>query len=112
MFCLFDITTKQVQGFFAKAPQERQRRDQDRNRWRRFVEFAKVWEEARLAGNFLDTLEKQSSDPEATYDGRSAAEWMTWARERRDAFDPSRWNIDDLWADLASVTAWEYRDRH
>jgi hypothetical protein len=71
-----------------------------------------MWHEARLAGDFLDEIEEQSSNPEVSYEGRSAAEWMTWARERRDAFDPSRWNIGDLWTDLASVAAWEYRDRH
>ncbi len=93
--------------------EERRRRDQDRNRWRRLVELAKLWQEARLAGDFLDALEKHSpAQPEATYDGRSAAEWMAWARERRDAFDPSKWSSDDLCTNLASVTAWEYRDRH
>lgn len=63
----------------------RERQDQDRNRWRRFVEFPRLWEEARLAGDFLDAMEKQSLDPEAKYGGRSAAEW---------------------------ITAWEYPDRH
>jgi hypothetical protein len=69
-------------------------------------------DQARLAGDFLDALEKQSPDPEITYDGRLAAEWMTWARDRREAFDPLRWNVGDLWTDLASVTAWERRDHH
>jgi hypothetical protein len=49
--------------------EERERQDQDRNRWRQFVEFARLWDEARLAGNFLDELKKQSVDPVATYEG-------------------------------------------
>jgi hypothetical protein len=92
--------------------EERERQDQDRNRWRRFVEFARLREEARLAGKLLDALENQKPDPDSTFDGRSAAEWLAWARERRDAFDPSLWNVGDLWSDVASVTAWEYRDHH
>jgi len=66
----------------------------------------------QLAGDFLNAIVKQASDPGGRYEGRSGAEWIAWARERRDAFDPSRWNVGDLWADLASVTAWEYRDCH
>jgi hypothetical protein len=92
--------------------EERERQDQDRNRWRRFVEFARLWEEARQAGNFLDELEKQSFHPEATFEGRTAVEWMTWARARRDTFDPCHWKSEDLWTDLASVTAWDYRQNH
>ena len=92
--------------------EERERQDQDRNRWRRFVEFARLWEEALLAGKLLDELEKRKPDPDSTYDGRSAAEWLAWARERRDAFDPSLWNVGDLWSDIASITAWEYRDHN
>jgi hypothetical protein len=92
--------------------EERERRDQDRNRWRRFVEFARLWEEARLAENFLDELEKQSFHPEATFEGRTAVEWMTCARARRDTFDPCHWKSEDLWTDLASVTAWDYRQNH
>ena len=95
-----------------RCREERERQDQDRNRWRRFVEFARLWEEARLAGDFLDELEKRSVDPEATYEGRTAAEWMSWARERRDIFDPCHWKSEDLWTDLASVTAWDYRQSH
>jgi hypothetical protein len=95
-----------------RCREERERQDQDHNRWRRFVEFARLWDEARLVGNFLDELEKQSVDPEATYEGQTAAEWMTWARERRKFFDPCCWKSEDLWTDLASVSAWDYRQSH
>jgi hypothetical protein len=65
-----------------------------------------------LEGELDPVVADFQRDPEATYEGRTAAEWMTWARERRDIFDPSRWRSEDLWTDLASVTAWDYRQSH
>jgi hypothetical protein len=85
----------------------KEREDQDYNRWRRFIEFARLWEEAQLAGNFLQALEKIPQVPEETYGKRTSAEWMNWAWERQQAFDPTNWNIASIWKDLASVTAWE-----
>ena len=85
----------------------KEREDQDYNRWRRFIEFAKLWEEAKLAGNFLQALQQQPAEPNVPYGERTSVEWMDWARERQQAFDPSKWSIASLWRDLASVTAWE-----
>jgi hypothetical protein len=85
--------------------EEKERLDKDHNRWRRFVQFAKLWEEMRLAENFLDALEKQPVESEVTCGEWTPVEWMTWARERQQAFDPSRWN--EIWKDIASITAWE-----
>jgi hypothetical protein len=90
--------------------EEKQKRDQDSNRWRRFIEFAEAWREAQLAGDFIKVIGQQSTDREVLYDGKSAADWLAWAQERRNALDPSCFEIGDLWADLACVTAWEYRD--
>ena len=47
-----------------RCREERERQDQDRNRWRRFVEFAKQWKDAQLAGCFLAELKRQSIDAE------------------------------------------------
>jgi hypothetical protein len=92
-----------------KRTEAREKRQQDENRWRRFVEFAGRWEEAELASRFLEVLEQSPGDDEKTYGGRTTAEWLTWAREKRDAFDPTRWAPGDIWSNLASVTSWEYR---
>jgi hypothetical protein len=91
--------------------EERERQDQDRNRWRRFVGYAEAWRDARLAGDFIEALATSSNDPDVLYDGKSAAEWMAWARERRNAFDPLRWSIGEIWTDMASVTHWDCHDQ-
>ena len=92
--------------------EEKEKQDQDRNRWRRLVEYAEAWREAQLVGDFIDALVAFSGDPQALYEEKSTVEWIAWARERCDAYNPLRWNIDDLWADIASVNAWNYRDSH
>jgi hypothetical protein len=89
-----------------KRREAKEREDQDYNRWRRFIEFARLWEEARLAGDFLRALEQDAAEPEALYGGRNSAEWMNWARERQRVSDPANWEIVVLWKDLASVSAW------
>jgi urease accessory protein UreF len=92
-----------------KRAETREKRQQDENRWRRFVELAGRWEEAELASRFLEVLEQSPGDSEKTYGGRTTAQWLAWAREKRDAFDPTRWAPADIWSNLASVTSWEYR---
>ena len=87
--------------------EEQQKQDQDHSRWRRFIQFAKLWEEAQLAESFLDALEKYPLDSETTYGERTAVEWLKWARERQRAFDPLRWDTAGIWKDLASITAWD-----
>lgn len=92
-----------------KRQEAEERNRLERNRWRRFVELAGTWEEALVASRFIEALERLPKDVEETYGERTAAEWLSWARERRDAFDPTRWP-GDVWANLAEVTSWEYRD--
>lgn len=81
----------------------------ERNRWQRFVELAGTWEEALLASRFIEALERLPKDVGEIYGDRTTTEWLSWARERRDAFDPTRWP-GDVWATLTEVTSWEYRN--
>src|SRR5262249_39934543 len=71
-----------------KREEERAKQRQDQNRLRRLIELAGHWEEACLARRFIEALEKLPGDPERIYGSRTASEWLTWARERCDAFDP------------------------
>jgi hypothetical protein len=93
-----------------RCREERERQDQDRNRWRRFVQFAKQWKDAQLAGSFLAELKRQSVDAEGEYGERPIAEWISWAEQCCDAFDPTHWNVGDIWTDLGAVTARDYPD--
>jgi len=52
-----------------KKRREEHERQQDRNRWRRFIEFAKLWQEAQLARDFLAALERLSPEPEGSFWG-------------------------------------------
>lgn len=88
---------------------EKEEQDQDRNRWRRFVQYAKLWRQAQLAGELISALEACLPHADALYGGKSADEWLTWARERRDAFNPTNWDIASLWTEIASITAWDSR---
>lgn len=88
----------------------RAQRQQDNNRWRRFLELAGRWQDAALAAQFVEALQQLPTDDEKTFGGRTAAEWLLWARKRCKIYDPLRWAPGDVWMNLASVTSWEYRD--
>ncbi len=88
---------------------EKQEQDQDRNRWRRFIQYAKLWRQTQLAGELISALEACIPHADTRHGGKSAEEWLTWARERRDAFNPSNWDIAALWTEIASITAWDTR---
>jgi hypothetical protein len=96
----------------ARRREERDRQARDRNRWRRFIELAKQWKDAQLAGCFLDELKRHPCDPEIKYGERTLAEWISWAEDHRNAFDPGRWSVGDIWGDIESVTALDYPDCH
>jgi hypothetical protein len=72
------------------------------------VEFAKAWRDARLASEFINELERRSSDDEALYDAKSNADWLAWARRHLEDFDPSRLPISDICRELMDVTAFQY----
>jgi hypothetical protein len=93
-----------------RRQEQQAKRKQDKNRWRRLVELAARWEEAASASRFIEALEALPTDGEQTFDGRTAKEWLTWAREKCAEFDPMRWQPGDVWGNVASVSSWEYRD--
>lgn len=90
--------------------QEADRRKTERNRWRRFLEFADRWERADRARRFIATIEASTSTDTVRRGGLSHDEWLLWAKERLTAYDPLEAGIESLWENLSGVTSWEYRD--
>jgi hypothetical protein len=76
--------------------EEQQRAKQGRNRWRHVVELARRWQDAAITRQFLAALENKLGNDDATFDERSGAGWLEWARERlaaetlRQRFAPCR----------------------
>jgi hypothetical protein len=93
-----------------RRQQEADRRKVERNRWRRFLEFAERWEKADRARRFIATIEASTSADTVLRGGFSHDEWLTWAKERLMAYDPLEAGIESLWDNLSGVTSWEYRD--
>lgn len=93
-----------------RREEARAKRQQDKNCWRRFLELAGRWEDAALASRFIEALEEQLGDADEKFGGRTVAEWLAWARESRDKYDPLRGDRGAIWSNIASVTSWEYRD--
>lgn len=90
--------------------EERTKRKQDENRWRRFVELAARWEEAALATRFIEALRELPADGAEAFGGRTASEWLDWAREKCAEADPLRWPPGEVWCNLAEVSSWDYRE--
>jgi hypothetical protein len=92
-----------------QADEERRSRRRDANRWRRFVEFARAAEEARQARAFLVELRNQPMIDEVVGE-RRVDEWLDWAERRGDTTDPLVLGAERLFADIAEVDEWTYRD--
>jgi hypothetical protein len=92
-----------------EAEEERRLREREANRWRRFVEFARVSHEVRQARVFLAELRKQPS-AEEMIGGRSLDEWLAWAEARAASSDPLERGAASLFSEIGEVTDWTYRD--
>lgn len=92
-----------------KRYEEEQRRKRDDNRWRRFVDIAHQWQDAKLARDFLDALKQMAMDQGQMAGDRSLDEWIAWAEERLKAADPLNHGAGAIFNSVSSVNEWNYR---
>lgn len=90
--------------------QEEARRRKNRNQWRAFIEQADNYEKARRARELIEALQKLKADPAIVVGERTLAQWLSWAREQANDIDPLMRGTDALFAEIAKVTEWTYRD--
>jgi hypothetical protein len=83
---------------------ERQERERDQDRWRKFLEFARQKDEAASVRRLLVELKAQAQ-PEGHFGGRSAVEWLTWADQWLENFDPLLRGPENLYRNLGEVQA-------
>jgi hypothetical protein len=88
---------------------ERERRKQDENRWKRFLEIAQASEQAELARQFIERLRKLEFDEATEIEGMTVSEWLDWAETRAREFDPAKQGLDRIFADIAKVKSWTYQ---
>lgn len=92
-----------------QVEEERRVRKRDDNRWRRFLEHADRAEQARKARALIAAL-RETAGAVDVVEGRSVSEWLDWAEARANASDPLRSGAERLFADVAQVNDWSYRD--
>jgi hypothetical protein len=81
---------------------EQQRRQQDDNRWKRFVEIADDWRRAEVAREAIARLRQLVPDLNPI-DGRSQAEWLDWAEAKASECDLVSQGVGYVFADVAKV---------
>jgi membrane protein involved in colicin uptake len=106
----FEEAERQRQMVERQRYEEQQRRKLEHNRWRRFVEIAREWREARTARAFLQALKTAEMDLQQEITGKSAADWIAWAEASLVHADPLNHGADAIFSEIARVTAWTYRD--
>lgn len=92
-----------------RAEEERRLKKRDDNRWRRFLEHAERAEQARKAQALIAAL-RGSAGAADSVEGQSISEWLDWAEARANAADPLASGSERLFADVAQVHEWTYRD--
>lgn len=92
-----------------QAEADRRRMKLEANRWRRFVELARTADEVRQARMLIAQLQAQGATAEKV-GGKTISDWLDWAEERVNAVDPLQRGAGALFADVAEVTEWTYRE--
>lgn len=93
-----------------REEEERQRRKLDRNRWRRFAEIAKAWDEVGTARRFLQALKEVDQPGGVLVEGKPVSEWLDWAEGKLKAVDPIEQGITAIFEDIANIKYWTYHD--
>lgn len=91
------------------AEEERQRRREDDNRWRRFLELAGDWQQAALAREFIATARAGDYGPNEMIGDRTLVDWIDWAERRAEAIDPMTEGSARVFSELVSIRSWTYR---
>ncbi|MDH4980942.1 hypothetical protein [Hyphomicrobium sp. D-2] len=89
---------------------EQARQRKNRNQWRALVEQAEHFETAVKVRNLIAALETTAADPSLMIGERSLPEWIAWAKQYLDSFDPLSRGAEEIFGDISKVTDWTYRD--
>ncbi len=93
-----------------RQEEERQRRKQDLNRWRRFAEIAKAWDEVGTARRFLQALRDVDQPGGVMVEGKPVFEWLDWAERKLRAADPIEQGVAAIFEDISNIKYWTYHD--
>lgn len=83
----------------------RERKQQDENRWRRLIELAYQRNQAANVRKLVEELERRPQ-PLESIGGLSGAEWLDWARRWIERFDPLMREPQEIYGELASISAY------
>lgn len=64
----------------------------------------------RASTRIVAALESQEHDPEQEIGGRSLGDWLIWAHEQLEKYDPTNAGGLTVFGNIASVVAWTCRD--
>ena len=80
---------------------ESQRQEQDHKRWQRFLEFAHQRDQAASVRRLLAELEARPHPEDITIGGLSPGEWLAWAHQWLERFDPLMRDPQELYSEFA-----------
>jgi hypothetical protein len=82
---------------------ERQLREQDEKRWQRFLELAHQCDLAASARRLLAELGARPQSDDIKIGGHPPAEWLAWANDWLERFDPLMQKPQELYKQLADI---------
>jgi hypothetical protein len=93
-----------------RREQERQKRKQDQNRWRRLVQIAGGWREVEAARDFIAAMRALPVPEGQLIEGQPIEEWLVWAEQHLESANPLSHGVEGIFKDIAQVQSWTYRD--
>tara|TARA_R110000868_G_scaffold11516_7_gene56438 strand:+ start:39783 stop:40910 length:1128 start_codon:yes stop_codon:yes gene_type:complete len=91
----------------SKAQELRRQKRQDENRWRRFIEIARNWEDVEKARRLFDHLAPAA---ELVPGDQRIADGVAWIDRRLTQGEAKLADIEEILAELETITEWTYRD--
>ena len=79
-------------------------RKTDLNQWQKFLEFSTRWQQANTARNFITALENKTSKLDSQVGDKNIDQWLIWARDWADRYDPLSNEIGLLFESISDVT--------
>lgn len=84
----FEERDRRIEAERIAEEERRQLAQREQEKWRRFRERAKDWEEAQRLRSFLAALEANTHSLAEEIDGMPAADWLNWAHRKVEELDP------------------------
>lgn len=88
-----------------RKAEEKARARREEARFQRLADLAEASHRASQIRDFIRNLRLSAAEDEVIGDGQTLGDWLAWAEERLEAYDPLRRGAKDVFSEIAEIRA-------